>query len=241
MELYRCDVTLHDYLFFATTERGKVAETGPFLHNYALTYALGWANSPWRNEEQQPHYREELAKVGQRYVTPAKLLRGSYVVNQYNTMSESYSLGKAQSIGYPDWGFIKCFRPGAFFRFYVLSAEVVQFPHYLRLGKFMAKAELRAISARQIEQHSAGPKTSGKGTKLDQLIRPMLNWDDLEPSARPIIYDIITSPLPSRLIDNPVFDGVSAPYLTANFTNEETPILLPLRMGYYGDNLCGSW
>ncbi len=29
MELYRCDLTLHDYLFFATTERGKVAETGP--------------------------------------------------------------------------------------------------------------------------------------------------------------------------------------------------------------------
>ncbi len=105
MELYRCDITLHDYLFFATTERGKVAETGPFIHNYALTYALGWAISPWHNEEQKPHYREELASVGQRYVTPAKLVRGSYVVNQYNTMSESYSLGKAQSIGYPGLGF----------------------------------------------------------------------------------------------------------------------------------------
>ncbi len=62
MELYRCDITLHDYLFFATTERGKVAETGPFIHNYALTYALGWAIAPWRNEVQKPHYREDLAQ-----------------------------------------------------------------------------------------------------------------------------------------------------------------------------------
>src|SRR5204863_5239188 len=99
MEMYRCDILLHDYLFFATTERGKVAETGPFIHNYALTYALGWATSAWRNETQQPHYREELRAVGRRYVTPAKLLHGSTLVSQYNTLSESYSLGKGRSIG----------------------------------------------------------------------------------------------------------------------------------------------
>src|SRR5947209_14620789 len=92
MQLYCCDITLHDYLFFATTERGKVAETGPFIHNYALTYALGWASSPWRNEIQKPHYHEELAQVGRRYVTPARLIQGSAIVSQYNTMSESYGL-----------------------------------------------------------------------------------------------------------------------------------------------------
>lgn len=235
MELYRCDITLHDYLFFATTERGKVAETGPFIHNYALTYALGWATSPWRNEEQKPRYREELAHVGRRYVTPARLLRGSYVVNQYNTMSESYSLGKAQSIGYPDWGFIKCFRPGTIFRFYVISAEVVQFPHYLRLGKFMAKTILHTTSPRQLERRAEWLKEQGR------MGRPLLNWNDLSVSARPVIYDIIASPLPSRLIDNPVFDGVSGSYLTATFPNDETSILLPLRMGYYGENVCESW
>jgi hypothetical protein len=29
--IYRCDFTLHDYLFFAGTERGKVVETSPFV------------------------------------------------------------------------------------------------------------------------------------------------------------------------------------------------------------------
>src|SRR5438445_8489755 len=109
MEIYRCDITLHDYRFFATTERGKVAETGPFIHNYALTYALGWAISPWYHEEQKPLYREELSRVGKRYITPAQLIRGSSLVSQYNTLSESYSMNKGRSIGYPDWGFIKCF------------------------------------------------------------------------------------------------------------------------------------
>lgn len=239
MELYRCDITLHDYLFFATTERGKVAETGAFIHNYALTYALGWANSPWHNEEQKPHYREELANVDRRYVTPAKLIRGSYIVNQYNTMSESYSLGKAQSIGYPDWGFIKCFRPGTSFRFYVVSAERVEFPHYIRLGKFMAKTVLRIAPAQQLKQRAEGPKEP-EATRAP-IIRPLLNWNDLTTLARPVVYDIIANALPSRLIDNPIFDDAVGSYLIATFADNEASVQLPLGMGYYGENLCASW
>ncbi|HXL38075.1 MAG TPA: type I-D CRISPR-associated protein Cas5/Csc1 [Ktedonobacteraceae bacterium] len=235
MQLYRCDITLHDYLFFATTERGKVAETGPFIHNYALTYALGWASSPWRNDVQKPHYREELAQVGHRYVTPARLVRGSYVVSQYNTMTESYHLGKAQSIGYPDWGFIKCFRPGTIFRFYVLSAGEVQFPHFLRLGKFMAKTVISTAVAQKIEQRAEWTERQERGA------HPLLNWNDLPTSARPAIYDIIATALPTRLVDNPVFNGIAGPYLSATFENEDVPVQFPLQMGYFGENLCVSW
>ncbi|MBA2287073.1 MAG: type I-D CRISPR-associated protein Cas5/Csc1 [Ktedonobacteraceae bacterium] len=236
MELYRCDLTLHDYLFFATTERGKVAETGPFIHNYALTYALGWAVSPWHNEIQKPRYREELAEVGRRYVTPARLVRGSYLVSQYNTMSESYSLGRTQSTGYPDWGFIRCFRPGAAFRFYVISAEAVQFSHYFRLGKFMAKTLLHVTTPHNLQQVTAESLPS-----LRRATRPMLTWNDIPTSARPAVYDIIVSALPGRLIDNPVFEGVAGSYLSATFADDETAVLLPLHMGYYGENLCESW
>jgi CRISPR-associated protein Csc1 len=239
MELYRCDITLHDYLFFATTERGKVAETGPFIHNYALTYALGWAISPWRNEVQKPHYREELAQVGRRYVTPAKLLRGSYLLSQYNTMNESYTLSKARSVGYPDWGFIKCFRPGAVFRFYVISAEPVQLPHYLRLGKFMAKTVLFNTPAGKLEQH--GGWLRERETSGNRMLQPLLNWNDLSATARPVIYDIIVNALPSRLIDNAVFDGVAGSFLSATFVGEDVPVQLPLGMGYYGENICASW
>ena len=240
MELYRCDLMLHDYLFFATTERGKVAETGPFIHNYALTYALGWAVSSWHNEVQKPHYREELAEVGKRYITPAKLVRGSYVVSQYNTMGESYRLGdKQKSIGYPDWGFIKCFRPGAVFRCYVMSAEIVQFPRYLRLGKFMAKTELRLTTAQQLQRRT---ETIGAGEeKQNQPEYPLLAWNDLASTARPIAFDMIVNALPGHLIANPVFEGVPGAYLLATFASQEAPVRIPLRMGYYGENLCESW
>jgi CRISPR-associated protein Csc1 len=240
MEFYRCDLLLHDYLFFATTERGKVAETGPFVHNYALTYALGWSVSPWHNEIQKPHYREELADVGKRYITPASLLRGSYMVSQYNTMTESYSLGnKLQSIGYPDWGFIKCFRPGTVFRCYIVSAEVVRFPRYLRLGKFMAKTEIHATGAQQVFTYTEPGK--GYEIRTKQPGVPLLTWNDLASTARPVIFDIIANALPGHLIANSVFDTVPGSYLVAHFAEKEESVQVPLRMGYYGENLCASW
>ncbi|MEI6045095.1 MAG: type I-D CRISPR-associated protein Cas5/Csc1 [Chloroflexota bacterium] len=239
MELYRCDLVLHDYLFFATTERGKVAETGPFIHNYALTYALGWATSPWRNEEQLPHYNEELSQVGQRYATPARLVGGSYLVSQYNTMSESYSLSKGRSIGYPDWGFIKGFRPGSIFRFYVISSQPVEFPLFIRLGKFMAKTRIIVTRANQVQRSTAlNSEAKREGSPV------LLNWTDLAPAGRPLVYDIVASALPTRLVDNPVFQGVIGPYLSATFTRGEQDkitIDLPLQMGYLGANLCLSW
>lgn len=239
MELYRADLTLQDYLFFATTERGKVAETGSFIHNYALTYALGWALSPWHNETQQPHYREELRAVGRRYVTPAKLLGGSSVVSQYNTLSESYSLGKGRSIGYPDWGFIKCFRPGSRFRCYVLSADPVTLPRYLRLGKFMAKTRLTVTHSTNPARKPSAP--SGPHEGGNSVERPLLNWDDLAPAGKPAVYDILTSALPTRLIDNPIFDPTDGSYLAATFAGEAQVVYLPLQMGYLGENLCASW
>jgi CRISPR-associated protein Csc1 len=239
MQVYRCDLTLHDYLFFATTERGKVAETGPFLHNYALTYALGWATSPWHNEVQKPHYREELAQVERRYVTPAMLVRGSYLTTQYNTMSESYALSRGRSTGYPDWGFIKCFRPGTKFRFFALSAEIVQFPLYLRLGKFMSKATLFYTSAGEVKQRSH--PFNEQETKRYHVVHPLLTWNDLPVSARPAIYDIIANSLPSRLIEHAVFADIEGPYLTASYADEEMTVQFPARMGYYGANLCSSW
>lgn len=235
MELYRCDLFLEDYLFFATTERGNVAETGPFVHNYALTYALDWAKSPWRNEEQKPSYRSELAQVGLRYLTPARLVQGAYLVNQYNTMSESYSLGKGQSIGYPSWGFIKCFRPGGHFQFYALSQTAQTFPLFIRLGKFMTKTRLKVTPATKIKY------LDRPSQEYEKMTHPLLNWEDLAPDSRPSVYDILPGVLPSRLVDNAFFMEKPGPFLRVSFPNEAQPVELPLQMGYFGTNLCATW
>ena len=38
-----CRLVLHDYLYYASREMGRLYETEKYLHNYGLTYALGLA------------------------------------------------------------------------------------------------------------------------------------------------------------------------------------------------------
>ena len=217
--IYRCDFILHDYLFFASTERGKVAETSPFVHNYALTYALSWVQSVWHNEQQKAHYYEDLTPIRHHYITPAKLIQGSSRVMQYNTLSEQLKFGKQRSIGYPDWGFIKCFNPGTLFRAYVIAASVETFPRYIRLGKFMAKAKIEVFEAKSVSAKSG-----------DFTVSHLLNWNDL--SKKPMVFNVQVMSLPSRLISQAVFEATE--FFEARFPDGDV-IRLPLEMGYLLD------
>jgi CRISPR-associated protein Csc1 len=217
--IYRCDFTLHDYLFFASTERGKVAETSPFVHNYALTYALGWVQTVWHNEQQKARYRDDLMPILSHYITPARLVQGVAIVMQYNTITEELKVEKQRSVGYPDWGFIKCYKPGTLFRAYVISSEAEVFPRYIRLGKFMAKTNIEVKEAR-----SASAK-HGNFTASH-----LLNWNDLR--KKPVAFNVQVMSLPSRLISQAVFEA--AEFLEAKFSDDES-IRLPLDMGYLLD------
>ncbi len=194
MYIYQCDLEMDDYLFYATTERGKVAETGPYVHNYALTYALSvlWedkTNLPPRFQaKQQPSYKEELADLDF-YLTPAQLLSGQQKIIQYNTINEGYNLSKGRNLGYPNWGYIKPFVPGSKFRFYALSNKELDFPRYIRLGKFMGKARLKASQAEQVTEKSGEFK-----------VESLLNWKDLQET--PQVFDILPQTLPTQLIEN---------------------------------------
>ena len=55
MLIYRGTLELLDYVFYATVERGKVYETGAFIHNYAQGETCVYARLV-----QAPHYVEEL-------------------------------------------------------------------------------------------------------------------------------------------------------------------------------------
>jgi CRISPR-associated protein Csc1 len=217
--IYRCDLTLHDYLFFASTERGKVAETSPFVHNYALTYALSWVQTAWHNEQQKARYHVDLPSIRHRYITPAKLMRGASIVMQYNTLSEQLKFEKQRSIGYPDWGFIKCFKPGALFRAYVISSGTESFPRYIRLGKFMAKTKIDVVEARSVSEKDG-----------NFTVSHLLNWSDLR--KKPVAFNVRAMSLPTRLISQAVFEA--AEFLEARF-HDGDEIRLPLEMGYLLD------
>lgn len=225
MQIFRGVLELLDYVFFATVERGKVYETGPFIHNYALAYALRLARSPYSCLEQRPDYHGELSELNARglYLTPAHPIRTSYRLSQWNTIREAYGFGKKpQSIGYPDWGFARVLGPGSSFEFYLLVARPeawAELPSlralggtrvaYLRLGKFLGKARVRFSRAEAVVQRR-GPYTATVVRERDAggeaATSLLLNWRDLP--AEPVACTIYPATLPTRLVADAQFlDG----------------------------------
>src|SRR4051794_40799461 len=73
MILYHCRLTFHDNLYYETRTLGRLYETGRLLHNIALCYALGFAQTTFFHEDNMPKYAQELAALSDSniYVTPA--------------------------------------------------------------------------------------------------------------------------------------------------------------------------
>ena len=233
MQIYRGVIKLLDYVFYATTERGKVYETGAFLHNYALAYALGLVRGEtytYAQRVQSPHYAEELTPLnGLLYLTPGAPQRVAHRLVQWNTIREGYAFpGKEPSVGYPDWGFARVLRPNCCFAFYLLAPDSAALPdapalHDLiagrtarvRLGKFPGKARLRLEAAEKVLEREGAFHTE-----------TLLNWRDLEDD--PQVCDIVVASLPTRLISRAHF--TEGAYYEAHF--DKDVVRLPARMRF---------
>jgi len=233
MRIYRGTIELLDYVFYATTERGKVYETGAFIHNYALVYALGLVRGDtytYARLKQEPHYLEELTPLnGRLYITPGAPRQVAHRLVQWNTIREGYAFpGKERSVGYPDWGFARVLCPGSRFIFYLLVHDPDAVPEApalrgllegksprIRLGKFPGKARLRAEAASAVAK-----KTGPFETDV------FLNWRDLE--ADPVICDVVATSLPTRLLSRAHFEDDA--YYEARFGDEV--VRFPVRMRF---------
>lgn len=236
MQIYRGVIELFDYVFFATVERGKIYETGPFIHNYALTYALGLVQSPtytYTHLIQEPRYEIELTPLnGLVYLTPATPTQEvAYRLVQWNTLPEGFAFpGKPPSIGYPDWGFARVLRPGGKFTFYLLANEIKPLfdkpllrdllqgrPVRIRLGKFNGKARITLLEAESVKEQQGEFQSD-----------TLLNWRDL--SLDPVVCDIVASSLPTRLIHHSRF--AQGEFYTVKFAGDDHPIRLPQVLRY---------
>lgn len=226
IHVWQCDITLHDYFFFATTKRGKISETGNFVHNYSLTYALGWAKSEWRANKHEPQYEGQLANVDGIYITPGHLIAGSHTLMSRRANMDGYRLSANESLRDNNCNILRCFRPGSVFRFHVIARFYLDsIPPLVRLGRFMAKAEIMAEYSEKIEINEG-----------DLVAPSLLNWNDI--AIKPKLCDVIVYALPGRLIQNARFANTR--YLKAEFVNG-SEANLPLEMGYFQRDLCSSW
>ena len=231
MHIYRGTLELLDYVFYATVERGKVYETGAFIHNYALAYAFRLTQDvPYAHAYQQPNYLEELAPLNNIvYLTPAAPQRVTHRLVQWNTIREGYAFpGKLPSLGYPDWGFARVLRPESTFAFYALIADPTKLPAApafrdvlegrvarIRLGKFPGKARVRLE-----------PATAMKVDEGEFAVHTLLNWRDL--TADPLVCDVLATSLPTRLLNNAHFDR--GKYYEARFGDDA--VRLPAEMRF---------
>lgn len=192
MELLRCTLTLHEPLFFATREAGRLYETGRYLHNYALTYAFALAQAPYFNGEQVPRYTEDLLAVGQRgdYVTPALPLAVRFQLATIKYGEEVTHTEMVQGrVNTPSFGRLKELAPESTFRCYVFREQPAPLPRWIRLGKWHSKAWVTFESV-AVERRTG-----------DYVAACPLNPLDVPEGTRLYAFDIVSMP-PCSLVAN---------------------------------------
>ncbi|MDJ0581169.1 type I-D CRISPR-associated protein Cas5/Csc1 [Crocosphaera sp.] len=222
MNVYRCQIELHDSLYFATREIGRLYETEPILHNYALCYALGLVDNETYgttvSEEdsyryfcstQIPKYEAHLTKLNEKgiYVTPGRSISHSTVLNTWKYANNNYhvKMEKTQK-NIPSFGRTKEIAPESKFECFILSKETLKkdnnnnnwswkIPKFIRLGKWMSKAEI------SLEKLEGLQETQGQFT-----FPYMLNPLDIMFTNKVISYDVINMP-PVSLIHNVTMNG----------------------------------
>ena len=194
MRIYACRLRLHENLFYATREMGRLYETGRWLHNYALTYALGLASAPYHNASQTPRYAEQLTPLNERgiYVTPARGVDVAFQMTTFKYADNRYHVEMEKgSRNTPSFGRAKEIAVGSVFEFAVLSAqETLRLPRWIRLGLWRSKAEVEWVEA------SAQPQTETE-QRADYPLNP------LDLLAAPLAFDLISMP-PASLLDHVV-------------------------------------
>jgi CRISPR-associated protein Csc1 len=230
--VYRCTLELHDNLYYATREIGRLYETEPVLHNYALCYALGLVDSTkyattvpedssyrYFCSEQVPMYEAHLTPLNQQgiYVTPARAVRHAAVLNTWKYADNRYhvEMQKTQK-NIPSFGRAKEIAPESQFEFFVISNQPLTFPRWIRLGKWMSKAEV------DVKELPAPKRNSTKEFSFPYPLNPL----DVMFTNQVLSYDTINMP-PVSLIRNVRMIGEF--YL---FEDLKESLKLPVQMEY---------
>lgn len=227
--IYRCQIELHDSLYHATREIGRLYETEPVIHNYALCYALGLVDSEIYSTtvseedsyryfcpEQVPKYEEHLTPLNKQgiYITPARSLNHTAILNTWKYANNNYhvEMEKTQK-NIPSFGRAKEIAPESQFEFFIISQKELKLPKWIRLGKWMSKAE---VTVKQLPK----PKVTEGVFTCTHPLNPL----DVMFTNQVISYDVVNMP-PVSLIQNVQMRG-------QYYYFEDIKEQIPVRMAY---------
>ena len=206
--IYRCQIELHDSLYFATREIGRLYETEPVIHNYALCYALGLVDSEIYSTtvseehsyryfcpEQVPKYEPHLTALNQQgiYVTPGRSISHSSTLNTWKYANNNYHLEmeKTQK-NIPSFGRTKEIAPESKFEFFIISEKPLKLAKWIRLGKWMSKAAVEIVEQKDVKRSPS---------ETNFIFPYLLNPLDVMFTHQVISYDVVNMP-PVSLIQN---------------------------------------
>lgn len=213
--IYCCQLELHDSLYYATRELGRLYETEPVIHNYALCYALGLVDSDRYStrvpeehsyryfcSEQIPKYEEHLTLLNQQgiYITPARSLSHTSVLNTWKYADNRYhvEMEKTQK-NIPSFGRAKEIAPESRFEFFAITEKPLTLPRWIRLGKWMSKAEVEIVDTQEVTRSPS---------ENEFFFAYLLNPLDVMFTHQVISYDVVNMP-PVSLIQNVRLRGQS--------------------------------
>lgn len=217
MYVYRLRLDLQDMLYFASRELGRDYISEQYIHNYALTYALGLATSSYHDSVQVPHYREDLQPLNERgiYVTPAKPLTVATVAHTFKFADTRYQVKMEQSSkNIPTFGRIRELAPESRFEAFVFAQAPQNLPTWIRLGKWMSKAKVET--------------TEGECKEAKDTFTVDHPLNALDVPLEPQLFDLINMP-PVSLIDHARFEGG---HYKVQFTDEKSTKDFPKDMEY---------
>ena len=189
MVIQHCTITLHEPLFHATREVGRLYETGRYLHNYALAYAFGLVHSPWYHAEQVPHYAEDLNPLVS-YITPAQPEALNFSLSTFKYGEEILHVEMAQATrNTPSFGRAKEITAESRFSCFVISPAPIAIPRWIRLGKWHSKAQVEAQIVEDVTQRNGSYVAAAALNPLDVAAT---DWQS---------FDIISMP-PASLVAN---------------------------------------
>ena len=197
MQVARCNLILHDSLYYATREMGRLYETEKVIHNWALTYALGFIQKPYYCPNSVPTYQEDLQPINEAgvYVTPAKPVHCDYVINTFKFADNRHrAFSKPHRTNKPSYGKAKELAPESKFEFFIIGKLPERLPKWIRLGLWMSKARVK------VEVVKSGLRPKHGTFTCAHLLNPM----DLP--ILPELYDLISMP-PVSLLQNARFNG----------------------------------
>jgi CRISPR-associated protein Csc1 len=203
MWVTQCRLTLHDSLFYATREMGILYETGRYLHNYALSYALfndRFIRVPYFADSYRPDYPGDLDKLNQAgvYVTPARPIETDYLLTTWKMAQVTY-YRRPERFGargnFPEnYGRAKELAPESTFEFFIVSHQPVDLPRWIRMGKWASKILLEEISRVQI-------------TEKEGVYIAAIPLNPLDVPGNLITFDVISMP-PVSLVNRVQISGV---------------------------------